>query len=76
MDSKARYHRYRKFADYSAGILGDLMPHKLHPFLIASGNPEYPTRVSCIGTKLGKDREVDDTVTVSSEACASGPTGR
>jgi predicted dehydrogenase len=67
MDSKARYHRYRKFSDYSAGILGDLMPHKLHPFLIASGNPEYPVRVSAVGTQLGKDREVADTVQVLAE---------
>ena len=63
-DAAARYARYRKYWDYSAGILGDLMPHKLHPFLIASGNPEYPTRVMSIGTRLGKDREVDDTVQV------------
>ncbi len=67
MDSKARYHRYRKFSDYSAGILGDLMPHKLHPFLIASGNPEYPVRVSAVGTQLSKDREVADTVQVLAE---------
>lgn len=67
MDSKARYNRYRKFSDYSAGILGDLMPHKLHPFLIASGKPEYPTRVSAVGTQLGKDREVADTVQVLAE---------
>jgi len=66
-DAKARYHRYRKYWDYSAGILGDLMPHKLNPFLIASGNPEYPTRVSCVGTKMGKDRDVHDTVQVVAE---------
>jgi predicted dehydrogenase len=66
-DSKSRYHRYRKYRDYSAGILGDLMPHKLNPFLIASGNPEYPTRVSCIGTRIGDDREVEDTVQVVAE---------
>lgn len=67
MDSKARYNRYRKFSDYSAGILGDLMPHKLHPFLIASGKPEYPVRVSAVGTQLSKDREVADTVQVLAE---------
>lgn len=66
-DSRARYNRYRKYWDYSAGILGDLMPHKLHPFLIASGNPEYPVRVAAIGTKLGNDREVPDTVQVVAE---------
>ena len=66
-DSGARFSRYRKYDDYSAGILGDLMPHKLHPFLIASGNPEYPTRVMCIGTQLDKNREVDDLVQVVAE---------
>lgn len=66
-DAKARYARYRKYTDYSAGILSDLMPHKLHPFLLASGNPEYPTRVSAIGTQLSDDREVPDTVQVIAE---------
>jgi predicted dehydrogenase len=68
-DAGARWARYRKYWDYSAGILGDLMPHKLHPFLIASGNPEFPTRVVSIGTHgvQNKDREVADTVQVLAE---------
>lgn len=68
-DAGARFRRYRKYTDYSAGILGDLMPHKLHPFLIASGNPEYPTRVLSIGTHgvQNKDREVADTTQVIAE---------
>lgn len=68
-DSGARWARYRKYWDYSAGILGDLMPHKLHPFLVASGNPEFPTRVVSIGTHgvQNKDREVADTVQVMAE---------
>jgi len=68
-DAGARFRRYRKYWDYSAGILGDLMPHKLHPFLIASGNPEYPTRVISVGTHgvQNKDREVADTVQVIAE---------
>lgn len=66
-DPAARYRRYRKYTDYSAGILGDLMPHRLHPFMIAAGNPQYPTRVTAMGTLLGKDREVHDTVQVLAE---------
>lgn len=73
-DSGARFRRYRKYNDYSGGILGDLMPHKLHPFLIASGNPEYPTRVTSLGTNSvhgpntkHNDREVADTVQVLAE---------
>lgn len=66
-DAAARFARYRKYWDYSAGIMGDLMPHRLHPFLIASGNPEFPTRVSCIGTRMMDDREVDDTIQVVAE---------
>lgn len=66
-DPGALWARYRKYWDYSAGILGDLMPHKLNPFLIASGNPEFPTRVSCIGTRIQDDRDVDTTIQVSAQ---------
>jgi predicted dehydrogenase len=67
-ESKARFFRYRKYWDYSAGILGDLMPHILHPFLIASGNPEYPVRVTSTGTrKVSTDRDVNDTVQILAE---------
>ena len=67
-DSRERFFRYRKYWDYSAGILGDLMPHKLGPFLIASGNPEFPKRVVSLGSRrISTDREVDDTVEVMAE---------
>ena len=65
--NREHFFRFRKYWDYSAGILGDLMPHKLHPFLIASGNPEFPTKVLSLGTHgvQSKDREVADTVEVA-----------
>ncbi|MEW6303902.1 MAG: Gfo/Idh/MocA family oxidoreductase [Verrucomicrobiota bacterium] len=45
------YFRWRKYYPYCAGLLGDLFPHKLHPYMLATGNPEFPTRVACVGNK-------------------------
>ncbi len=67
-DAKERFFRYRKYWDYSAGILGDLMPHRMGPFIIGCGNPEYPLRVTSLGNrKVSLDREVDDNVQVMAE---------
>jgi predicted dehydrogenase len=63
--SPERYFRWRKYWDYSAGILSDLFPHRLHPLMIAIGGGEYPTRVLCSGGQfLQHDREVADTTHV------------
>lgn len=45
------YFRWRKYYPYCAGLLGDLFPHKLHPYMLATGNPEFPTRVASVGNK-------------------------
>jgi predicted dehydrogenase len=45
------FHRWRKYYPYCGGLLGDLVPHRLHPLMLASGNPEFPVRVTSIGTK-------------------------
>ena len=45
------FHRWRKYYPYCGGLLGDLVPHRLHPLMLASGNPEFPSRVISIGTK-------------------------
>ncbi|MBM3836109.1 MAG: Gfo/Idh/MocA family oxidoreductase [Verrucomicrobia bacterium] len=45
------FHRWRKYYPYCSGLLGDLVPHRLHPLMLASGNPEFPNRVMSIGTK-------------------------
>jgi predicted dehydrogenase len=45
------FHRWRKYYPYCAGLLGDLAPHRLHPLMVATGNPEFPSRVVCIGAK-------------------------
>ncbi len=49
--SAEQFHRWRKYYPYCAGPLGDLLPHRLHPLMLASGNPEFPVRVNAIGTK-------------------------
>src|ERR1044071_6942335 len=45
------FHRWRKYYPYCSGLLGDLVPHRLHPLMLATGNPEFPKRVVSIGTK-------------------------
>ncbi|MBI3881023.1 MAG: Gfo/Idh/MocA family oxidoreductase [Verrucomicrobia bacterium] len=60
--SPDHYHRWRKYLPYCAGLLGDLFPHRLHPLLLMTGNPEFPRRVVCTGTKkISTDRDVNDT---------------
>jgi predicted dehydrogenase len=59
--SADHYFRWRKYYPYCSGILGDLLAHRIHPLLIATGAPEYPSRVACIGTKkVTPDRSVPD----------------
>ncbi len=45
------YFRWRKYYPYCAGLLGDLVPHRLHPLMLATGSPEFPTRVVALGNK-------------------------
>src|SRR5579859_1708310 len=44
------FHRWRKYFRYCGGLYGDLVPHRLHPLMLASGTPEFPARVVSIGT--------------------------
>lgn len=56
------YFRWRKYYPYCAGLLGDLFPHRLHPLMLATGNPEFPVRVVCLGTKaVHTDKLTDGT---------------
>ena len=56
------FHRWRKYYPYCGGLLGDLVPHRLHPLMIATGGPEFPTRVTSIGTrKVHTDRKTPGT---------------
>ncbi len=60
--SADEFHRWRKYYPYCGGLLGDLVPHRLHPLMIATGNPEFPTRVTSIGTKhIHTDRNTPGT---------------
>lgn len=59
--------RWRKYYPYCCGILGDLLAHVIHPLILATGNPEFPRRVACLGNRqitvaqLGEeDRDVND----------------
>ncbi len=45
------YFRWRKYYPFCAGMLGDYLPHRLHPHLLATGNPEFPRRVVALGTR-------------------------
>lgn len=45
------YFRWRKYYPYCGGLLGDLFPHKLHPYMLATGNPQFPVRVASVGTR-------------------------
>jgi predicted dehydrogenase len=49
--SADHYFRWRKYYPYCAGLLGDLFPHRLHPYMLATGNPEFPRRVVALGTR-------------------------
>jgi predicted dehydrogenase len=56
------YFRWRKYYPYCGGLLGDLMPHRLHPLMLATGKPEFPTRVVSIGSRhVGTDKKTPGT---------------
>ncbi|MGA4645230.1 Gfo/Idh/MocA family protein [Limisphaera sp. 4302-co] len=56
------YFRWRKYYPYCGGLLSDLVPHKAHPYLLATGNPQFPVRVACVGSKpVGTDKNTQGT---------------
>lgn len=76
-----RYFSWHKYYDYNSGILGNLLPHLFCPLLLATGNPEFPRRVVCTGTrKVSTDREITDTTHLLAEMpsgltfCVAGST--
>lgn len=74
------FFRWRKYYPYCAGMLGDLVPHRLHPLMLATGNPEFPSRVVSIGTrKIQTDKNTPGTpirdVAENIQLVAEFPTG-
>jgi predicted dehydrogenase len=47
--SAVHFHQWRMYYDYSAGLLACAAPQRLHPLMLASGRPEFPVRVNCVG---------------------------
>ncbi len=63
-----RYFSWHKYYDYNSGILGNLLPHKFLPLMLATGQAEFPRRVCCTGTrKVSTDREIADTTHLLAE---------
>ncbi len=66
--SPEHYFSWHKFYAYNSGILGNLLSHTFLPLLMATGNPEFPRRVTCTGTrKVSTDREITDTTHLLAE---------
>ena len=62
------YFSWHKFYAYNSGILGNLLPHKFLPLMLATGSPEFPRRVVCTGTRqVSTDREITDTTHLVAE---------
>lgn len=63
-----RYFSWHKYYDYNSGILGNLLSHRFYALMLATGTPEYPSRVVCTGTrKVSTNRDITDTTHVLAE---------
>lgn len=61
------FFRWRKYKLFSAGIITDLLPHKIHTLSYVIG-PRFPKRVTALGgIYVHPDREVADNVVVTIE---------
>jgi predicted dehydrogenase len=62
------YFSWHKYYAYNSGIIGNLLPHRFHPMMLATGNPEFPRRVVATGTrKVSTNREITDTTHMLAE---------
>lgn len=65
--SGERYFRWRKYWDYSNGVVSDFFYHRLAPLMVTLGG-RFPTMVSAHGGIYQfKDREVPETFTMTAE---------
>lgn len=63
-----RYFSWHKYYEYNSGILGNLLSHRFYALMLATGTPEFPTRVVCTGTrKVSTNRDITDTTHVLAE---------
>ena len=63
-----RYFSWHKYYAYNSGIIGNLLPHRFQPLMLATGDPQFPRRVVATGTrKVSTDREITDTTHLLAE---------
>ena len=59
---------WHKYYAYNSGIIGNLLPHRFQPLMLATGDPDFPRRVVCTGTrKISTDRDITDTTHLLAE---------
>lgn len=62
------YFSWHKYYAYNSGIIGNLLPHRFYPLMLATGAPEFPRRVVATGTrKVSTDRDITDTTHLLAE---------
>jgi len=62
------YFSWHKYYAYNSGIIGNLLPHRFYPLMLATGEPEFPRRVVATGTrKVSTDRDITDTTHLLAE---------
>jgi predicted dehydrogenase len=62
------YFSWHKYYAYNSGIIGNLLPHRFYPLMLATGDPQFPRRVVATGTrKVSTDREITDTTHLLAE---------
>lgn len=62
------YFRWKKYHPYGAGIVSNLLTHRILPLMLAIGKPEFPKSVACLGSKkITPDRDIPDNTQLIAE---------